>query len=629
MGASVWRSTTRAALFVGAVALLGGSATAARQAPGGEVFFSTPRAEGIGQDDIYSVDAGSGDRARVTDTPLNDEGPIAISPDGSQVAFIRTIGLYSTHGGKSWLAVSRTDGTGRRDLLAIPGIDPGGRRPTPSWSPDGRRLAIARAWECGDIDCKRREVWTLDADGGNPRRLSRQAIHPSWSADGTRIAYGGAVGREGFARNVVVANADGTGRTVISAAREPMFAPRGNLVAFFRTGTLGSALWVSGADGADKRLLLREVDSFAWSPDGTRLVVDRAAPSGLWLVDVAGHAQRLTESYRDTTPVWSPDGGRIAWIREGGRNDDLYVMNADGSGERRIPLEQVWALSFPVWSRDGSRLFVAIHRSLTDRELYVMNADGSDQRPLTDNYVDDRAPTVSPDGSRVAFVRQIGIRGIRSALFTMNRDGSEVRQVTSGRGKSDHNPAWSPDGKRIVFSRTRRYIEGDKPDPSRLCIVAASGGRVRCIARYGDEPSWSPDGRLIVYSGFGKKIFTELRVIRPDGTGRRRLVTRMSAGSPGWSRDGRYIAFAGARRTDLRDFSMWIVRRDGTGLRRLHRGGTWNRPAWSADGRSVFYAGFTGKDVHTDLDLFRINRDGTGLVRLTFARGEDVDPTVG
>jgi len=627
----VWRVLWRAAVVAVSLAALVGPASAQRggSSAAGQVLFASERAEGVRQDDVYAVDMRSGSVLNLTRTEQNDEGPLALSPDGSRLAVVRTVDLYALREGRSWLTVSAADGTGRRDLIPIPSLDSTGR-PLPSWSPDGRFLAVARAWNCTEILCARREVWTVDSSTGEARRIARRARHPSWSANGTKIAYSGDVTANGSERTVVVAGPDGTGHRTLSPGRKPVFAPRGNLIAFFRAGPdRESGLWLVEADGSNRRRLLTAVRAFAWSPDGTRLLVERVEPAGLWLVDVSGDARRLTREYFDHDPTWSSDGTRIAWARlNRAFGDELHVMNVDGSGSRQIPLERVWRVEWPSWSRDGSRLYAVLHRNLTDLELFVMNPDGSSQRPLTENHFDDRAPSFSPDGSRVAFVRQIGIRGNRSAIFTMNPDGSAVRRVTPGRGVSDHNPAWSPDGKRIAFARTRRYIEGDKPDPPRLCIVAVGGGRVRCIVRYGDDPSWSPDGRMIVYSGFDKRTFAELRVVRPNGTRRRTLVKRMSSGSPAWSPDGRFIAFIGARRRDLKDLSLWVVRRDGTGLRRLVRRATWNRPGWSADGRTLFFARWVGRDIHADLELFRVNRDGTGLTRLTTARGDDVDPAV-
>ena len=100
-------------------------------------------------------------------------------------------------------------------------------------------------------------------------------------------------------------------------------------------------------------------------------------------------------------PTWSPDGSRIAYASLHGQEWDVHVINADGSGGRRLTTAagMDWE---PAWSPDGSRIAFVSKRD-GNNEIYVMDADGSDQTNITNHSASDTAPSWSPDGSMVAF----------------------------------------------------------------------------------------------------------------------------------------------------------------------------------------------------------------------------------
>jgi Tol biopolymer transport system component len=134
-------------------------------------------------------------------------------------------------------------------------------------------------------------------------------------------------------------------------------------------------------------------------------------------------------------PVWSPDGRKITFSNPANRElppggVHVYVVNADGSGQRRLARESSRG---PAWSPDGGRIaFVA------PEGIYVMNADGSGQRRLARES--SRGPAWSPDGGRIAFVSD---RDGKSEVYVMNTDGSGRRNLTRNPAK-DGGPAWSP-----------------------------------------------------------------------------------------------------------------------------------------------------------------------------------------
>jgi Tol biopolymer transport system component len=222
-----------------------------------------------------------------------------------------------------------------------------------------------------------------------------------------------------------------------------------------------------------------------------------------------------------------------------------------------------------------------------DYDLVAVRLDGA-RRQLTRGFAEDVQPAWSPDGRRIAFTRDGKVAVIDVAT-------RRVRVLASGR-----DPDWSPDGRRLVFavfSKEREWLATISSDGTRERALGP-GGRGVLVAR----PAWSPDGKLIAFeAGAG------LWVTDPAGRRRRRLPTGGYADSPSWSPDGRLITFTCGG-------DAWCeVRRDGTRFRR-HRGG--GEPAWSPDGRLL---AVTSLDGHA----LRLVRPGGGVLRtlLRFPHG--------
>ena len=174
----------------------------------------------------------------------------------------------------------------------------------------------------------------------------------------------------------------------------------------------------------------------------------------------------------DGNPVWSPDGTKIAFVSNRDYLFSLYVMNADGSNSQLVT-DKVLDLGEPSWSPDGRKIAFSagvrgtIGMSKPSIDIYVLNVDGSGLAKLTQDSGANGSPTWSPDGKQIAFVsdRDDG----KSKIWIMNADGSNQRILPNGQNTTSDGflggqPAWSPDGTKILFTGYR------------ACGVGAAGG---------------------------------------------------------------------------------------------------------------------------------------------------------
>ena len=288
----------------------------------------------------------------------------------------------------------------------------------------------------------------------------------------------------------------------------------------------------------------------------------------------------------------------------------LYVMNANGSGEQRLARG-----TNPAWSPAGRSLAFDDERN-GNYEVYVMNADGSRQRNLTRNpAADDVGAAWSPDGRKIAFLRSSVEAKTRHGsvahgtvaelgpgdIYVMNADGSGQRRLTRTAGH-ERSPAWSPDGRKIAFTRS----------PGGVYVMNADGSGKRRLAA-GTAPSWSPDGRKIAFTRSPGGIY----VMNADGSGKRRLA---AGTAPSWSPDGQTILFERSPFPHLGS-ELFVMNADGSGLRTL--GVVSYGASWSPDGRQIAFAAGVGVSSTTILsqltgpDIYVMNADGSGLRQLT------------
>jgi Tol biopolymer transport system component len=246
--------------------------------------------------------------------------------------------------------------------------------------------------------------------------------------------------------------------------------------------------------------------------------------------------------------AFSPDGTRIAFdnFLEG----DYGIETADPDGSDIVRLTDGVNDSWASWSPDGTKILFSStrydpsigqctpgdpHEFGCPTDIYVMGADGSNVTRLTDDPLPEFMPVWSPDGSRIAFVREADpVPAAFTGIYTMNPDGSDVKRVSSSDGGSDFWPSWSPDGSRIAFAAIRKEDWG-------IWVVNADGSNEQPILGgaigYVKNPVWSPDGSLIAFVGNPSiddySPDDALYVMRPDGTGITPLADAPSVGLAG------------------------------------------------------------------------------------------------
>ena len=203
-----------------------------------------------------------------------------------------------------------------------------------------------------------------------------------------------------------------------------------------------------------------------------------------------GYSRLTTQPGADVNPAWSPDGSRIAFAAYRDGNSEIYVMSANGANPVR--LTNAAAADYrPTWSPDGARIAFVSERD-GNAEIYVMNADGTSPMRLTSNSVKEGDPAWSPDGSKIAFVSH---RDGGPQIFAMAANGSGVTKLTSS--FFDTQPVWSPDGTRIAFSGASSF--GDA-----IYVMNADGSSLDLWLKpngyNGSDPAWSADGRKILFT---------------------------------------------------------------------------------------------------------------------------------
>ena len=268
------------------------------------------------------------------------------------------------------------------------------------------------------------------------------------------------------------------------------------LLAFASAGPNGADIYTVNPSGSHLRRLIQsptgKVSVYSdWSPDGRTLAFDsdRSGNVDIYLRSQDGHIRRLTKSPAgDSHPTWTPDGQRIAFESSRSGSKQVYVMNRDGTHVRQVTHFAPGAEE-PSYSPTGEWI-TFLSGTVQRTALFVVRPDGTGLRRITPRSMNAGHPSWSPDGEQIVF--NTNIEKTNGRIWTVTPHG-DLHQLTKGRsGQEDFEPAYSPDGRSIAFTR---YV--DDPAKSDIWVMRADGSRAHDItptsAGFDIGVSWAPE----------------------------------------------------------------------------------------------------------------------------------------
>ena len=482
------------------------------------------------------------------------------SPDGTQILFVQR---DSPDRGKAYV-VPYTGGTpriitefGRRGIV------------TPTWSPDGKRLAVSY----GDTLV----IHSLETGADIPAVVGFQLYSPAFSPDGRYVAYvSGNWASHSFNRSAssiwVVDLVQGR-RIRLSDSTHQNLSP-----AWMPDG--GSLLYASDAGGARELYQQRVTDGVPVGPP-RRLTTG----SDAWSVTISSHGDRAAYSvYRRRSRLWlaliqprdtvvaatlravtresewieqvdlSPDGKWLVYDSDRSGNQEIYKTLIDGGDPVRLTRDSAPAFA-PVWSPDGREIAYHSFRSGI-RQIRVMSADGTDNRAATQgDTVHKVRPSWSPDGNTLAFMCRWSLNRERACVATrdVGQNWSAWRELPTGPGTARF-PRWSRDGRWIAF------LSGSDAAGSglSLSLLPANGGATRRLVdtaqiggvhyhQWGGDPSvifvrstYESRSPGIVRDRTGEYTFWSVPL---SGGAARRLLTLAEPVGFGFATDGHRLIF--------------------------------------------------------------------------------------
>jgi Tol biopolymer transport system component len=264
-----------------------------------------------------------------------------------------------------------------------------------------------------------------------------------------------------------------------------------------------------------------------------------------------------------------PFGGpphSIAFQSNRDGNNEIYVMNPDGSDQTRLTFDSRNDQR-PDISPNGHQIVFSSNRITAqnpegDFEIFVTSSDGSDVTQLTFNDADDSWPRWSPNGKWIAFHSNVDGN---YEIYVVRPDGTDLIRVTDYSGL-DQYPEWSPNGMQLAIRRDSDLYLIDLDGSNPIQLTANAG--------INQMASWSPDGRQLTFLST-REGYPSVFVTDADGSNQINLTPRpdtvapWSSRAPGWSRNGQCIYFTGRRPELSVNENIFVMNADGTGVAQL------------------------------------------------------------
>lgn len=565
--------------------------------------------------ELYIANAdGSGPQKLMADTKFDYDA--SFSPDGAWIVFT------SERNGPSNIYRVRPDGSGLERLTDSQGFDD-----QAALSPNGKQLAFVSTRGAGTTN-----IWILDLKTKALRNLTGtpelQAapgkwdgfFRPSWSPDGKWIAFSSDRGTD-FKGHIH----PNPGWEHVQEASIYVIQPDGKgLKKLTPPGEFGgSPKW--SADG--KRVLFYSLpaeDSFAARGYGV-------AESQIVSVDIAsGSRMQYTSGPGLKVSPQFVSADRVGYVIKA--RSGQYNALAFSSGERGAQ----GMIRNPSWSPDGKRVVYEKFVYASQQNQLLFSKDPSFEVRFSGEF-----PAISSTGKlAVTPLGEVGA-GLSTphdkvALYVMDADGSNRKELFSREGGGSFAPSWSPDGQWIAFGFGYFFNDREK-HPAKLVLVRADGSDARDLTSgtiNSGFPSWSPDGKHIVYRDWTAEGQEHgLRILNvPDGT-----ITKLTTENdnfPFWSPAGDLITFT---RPGKNQFDIFSIKPDGSDLKQLTDApGNDAHCAWSPDGKYIVFSssrlGWRDESPLYDnspqpyAELFLMNADGSGQRPITDDKWEEGTP---
>jgi Tol biopolymer transport system component/DNA-binding winged helix-turn-helix (wHTH) protein len=450
---------------------------------------------------------------------------------------------------------------------------------------------------------------------------------PAFSPDGTLVAFRQS---DGVSKAGIYTAAVGGEKTIQLTSDMgdccPTWSPDGRQIAFSRysDGVL-SILTVPALGGMEHRLYRGKASmggGLSWSPDGN-YVAFVASPSGdrtrstisfLSLADYSTYEITTPPpGYLDRSPMFSPDGKRLAFIRStiAGVSNDIYVMSTSGGDPKRLTFDRRPIMGSPAWTADGREIVFSSDRGVAIG-LWRVSAAGCVPVPVAGPVGEAVWPSIPTNGKHNLVYEQ-GV--FKSNIWRLDlrdpthHDRSPLPIVSEKGDKM--RPELSPDGKKVAFESNRLGFwdlwtcEIEKGDCNQITSLHGTAGRAR----------WSPDGRYIAFE-FHPSEHSEIYIVEVAG-GVPNLVPTIPGAdnlSPSWSRDGKWLYFASKTGTEA--FQIWKTPVQGGAPAQVTRHGGISAVE-SSDGRYLYYSKFEEGGVwrmpvqgHEEAQLLDMGGDG-------------------
>ncbi len=532
-----------------------------------------------------------------------------------------------------------------------------GRDWAPDASPDGSMIAFV-----SDRDGHHSRIWLKQLSGGAEAPLTVGPDDlPRFSPDGSQVLF---VRDEGGVRNLYRQSVvGGQPRKLLGDVLEADWSPDGTEVAFIRMASedgdnlfyVGAADVQTGHERILTRILNRTSYGIRWAPDGqyialclTSLTGNVAEASSLSLIDSeTGVVERLeiTNWWGPfTAPDWSPSGrslvvGQAADVLAHVSDSPCQVMEYDLDSDQTRPLFWLplrlprggWGFS-SLAILDTDRLVIDEETGLAELHEYSIEDGTVSATPkvLTRSLGRDRQPAYSPDGKQIVFSSN---RNGNIDLWTLDRTTGVIHQLTDD-PSDDWDPAFTPDGQRVLWSSSRS-------GSLEIWGANADGSQARQITQDGvdaENPTMTRDGQWIVYSS-NNDTKRGIWKIRPDGSEATRIVD-VSSLLPEVSPDGRhalYVVFHSlnfqVRVVEIETGRVVPFVIDVATVER-HQTVTFGRARWSADGSAIIFVsqnqdgdiGLHIQDFSPELDTLDSRRELMGFGSITAVESMGLSP---